>query len=304
MQLHTAAIAIAVCFWSGVAAAQPAPITYAGEGARERTGNDLLGGGVNGYGYGAASLASGAVIDLRGEGAREQGAAPWLERERVGPPYQANGRTYVPTPEPGYSETGQASWYGPQFHGQRAANGEVFDQEGMTAAHPTLPLNSLVQVTNLENGREIIVRITDRGPFVDQRLIDLSHGAASVLGFERAGGARVHVRYLGPAPRRVAAEPTSGQLAGPTSLRPPAPEPPALTGGYLLQVGAFSDPENASRVGAEVAQAGPVSIDVRPGAAGDLHRVRLGPFDTAEAATAAQARLAQLGYGEAILAQR
>jgi rare lipoprotein A len=306
----SALFAIAVCALSGgVAAAEPAPIVYAGQGARSGAGNDLLGGDAHAYGYGASPPAEGPVIDLRRPGTASEAPAPvavepggeaWLERERVGPPYQANGRVYVPTPEPGYAETGQASWYGPQFHGQRGANGEIFDQEAMTAAHPTLPLNSLVQVTNLENGREIIVRVTDRGPFVGERLIDLSHGAATVLGFERAGGARVHVRYLGPAPRRVAVE--AAPAAGPASLRPPAAEPQSGTG-YLVQVGAFSDRENASRVGAEVAGAGPVNIEVGAGGSGELHRVRLGPFDSAEAAAAAQARLAQLGYANTLLSQ-
>ncbi len=308
---NCALITLVVCaLTDGVAAAEPAPIVYAGQGARA---NDLLGGGADAYGYGAATRAEGPVIDLRSETsseanpprpvAGEQGGATWLERERVGPPYEANGRLYVPTPEPGYAETGQASWYGPQFHGRRAANGEIFDQEAMTAAHPTLPLNSLVQVTNLENGREIMLRVTDRGPFVDERLIDLSHGAAQVLGFERAGGARVHVRYLGPAPRRVTVETASAlPSSGPTSLHPSAaPQPPAP--GYLVQVGAFSDRENASRVSAEVAEAGPVSIDVRAGGSSELHRVRLGPFDTAEAAAAAQARLVQLGYANTLLSQ-
>src|SRR5690606_6879039 len=122
----------------------------------------------------------------------------------------------------GYQETGTASWYGPQFHGQRTASGEIFDESALTAAHPTLPIPSLVQVTNLENGREVIVRVNDRGPFVGERLIDLSRAAAQVLGFESAGHARVHVRYLGPAPRRVNAD-GSAAPASPPSPPPAAP---------------------------------------------------------------------------------
>ncbi len=330
-----AVIVIAVAAAAGVAAAEPAPIVYVGQdqasaGPRQiaELDNGLLGGGDNAYGYGAPRERAGAVIDLRRPGATapaqttpaenqntgEEGARPWLERERVGPPYQANGRWYVPTPEPGYSQVGQASWYGPTFHGQRAANGDTFDQEALTAAHPTLPLNSLVQVTNLGNGREVIVRVTDRGPFVGERLIDLSHGAAVVLGFEQAGQARVNVRYLGPAPRRVAAdgvaEPAAPvgahaqQPSGPVSLLPP-PAIAAPTGGLLLQVGAFADQENAQRVRAAVEAAGPVSVDVRRTASGtDLYRVRVGPFASREEASAAQAALAELGYGEAVLAAR
>jgi rare lipoprotein A len=261
----------------------------------------------------------------------EQGTRPgWLEQERVGPPYQANGRWYVPTPEPGYEQTGAASWYGPQFHGQRTANGEVFDQQGMTAAHPTLPLNSLVQVTNLDNGREVIVRVTDRGPFVGERLIDLSRGAAEALDFVRAGHARVHVRYLGPAPRRVNAGGSSAPAPSPTptpppgvedgepaSLLPPSPagqtelaggyvQPPTAppTAGYFVQVGAFSDLSNAHRVRDTVGAAGPVTVDVRQTANGELFRVRIGPLATQEDAAAAQHPLASLGYSQTIVAAR
>ena len=249
--------AVVLCFvalgaFASAAAADPAPIVYAGQSAGPRLSQTaslsagLAGGDENSYGYGASQRRGGAVIDLRRPSAAappsepqapqpvraapppEQGASPpdWLERERVGPPYEANGRWYVPTPEPGYSESGSASWYGPQFHGQRTASGEVFDQEALTAAHPTLPIPSLVQVTNLENGREIIVRVNDRGPFVGERLIDLSHGAATVLGFEQAGHAQVHVRYLGPAPRRVNADGTPA----PASLRAAPASPPAPAG--------------------------------------------------------------------------
>lgn len=326
-----AVIVIAIAAAAGAAAAEPAPIVYRGQSQSSaeprqvaELGNGLLGGDDNAYGYGAQRERGGAMIDLRRPGATapaqttptqtqntdEQGAQPWLERERVGPPYQANGRWYVPTPEPGYSQVGQASWYGPTFHGQRAANGDTFDQEALTAAHPTLPLNSLVQVTNLENGKEAIVRVIDRGPFVGERLIDLSHGAAVVLGFEQAGQARVNVRYLGPAPRRVAADSAAESvspvrsLAGPASLLPP-PINAAASDGFLVQVGAFADRDNAQRVQAAVEAAGPVSVDMRRTASGtDLYRVRVGPFASREEASAAQAALAELGYGEAVLAAR
>jgi rare lipoprotein A len=238
--LALVATSIALVASAATAAADPAPIEYAantsGDVFRPQVSAEdgaLVGGDARSYGYGAPRRSSqGAVIDIRRPTAAtavtpadpDQTAAPasqaasnsgqgrpdWLETERVGPPYQANGRWYVPTPEPGYSVNGTASWYGPSFHGQRGANGEVYDQEAMTAAHPTLPLNSLVQVTNLDNGREVIVRVTDRGPFVGDRVIDLSHAAAHVLGYDTSGTAHVNVRYLGPAPRRVNAD---GSLA-------------------------------------------------------------------------------------------
>jgi rare lipoprotein A len=366
--------------FAGAASAQRAPIVYAGQGGTPTqtasvAPDRLEGGSDTSYGYGSADRRrGGAVIDLRrppsGERPRvvavsdqqpvplnvepedeaaetsdqgEQGAQPWLERERVGPPYEANGQWYVPTPEPGYAQTGTASWYGPQFHGQRTASGETFDQTALTAAHPTLPIPSLVQVTNLENGREIIVRVNDRGPFTGSRLIDLSRGAAQALGFEEAGHARVHVRYLGPAPRRVNADgspapasppspapvaPATVEEEGPRSLLPPSsvqpetelagapvenhrllPAPsytaPATAGAYYVQVGAFSDLSNAHRVRDAVGAAGPVVVDVRHSASGaELFRVRVGPWNTAAEADEARRELASLGYGETIVAAR
>jgi rare lipoprotein A len=126
--------------------------------------------------------------------------------QKIGRPYQIKGRTYVPARQDDYDRVGVASWYGSKFNGRKTANGEIFDMNGMSAAHTTLPLPSLVRVTNLENGRSIIVRVNDRGPFVNNRLIDLSKGAASELGYLRQGVTRVRVQYVGPAvsnPRRA-----------------------------------------------------------------------------------------------------
>ncbi len=113
---------------------------------------------------------------------------------KIGKPYSINGRTYYPAYDASYDETGIASWYGPGFHGKRTANGEVFNKYDLTAAHPTLPMPSLVRVTNLENGKSLIVRINDRGPFASNRLIDLSKVSAQKLGI--TGLAKVRVQYL------------------------------------------------------------------------------------------------------------
>jgi len=115
---------------------------------------------------------------------------------KVGKPYQVRGQWYYPTENFEYSETGIASWYGPNFHGKPTANGEIFDQNLITAAHPTLPLPSAVRVTNLDNGRTILLRINDRGPFARGRIIDLSRRAAQLLGFEKKGTAKVRVEIL------------------------------------------------------------------------------------------------------------
>ena len=120
--------------------------------------------------------------------------------QRIGKPYKIKGKTYKPRHEPKYDETGTASWYGPGFQGKPTASGERFDMHAITAAHPTLPLNSLLHVTNLENGKQIVVRLNDRGPFTNKRIIDLSKGAADKLGIN--GLAKVRVQYAGPAKRR------------------------------------------------------------------------------------------------------
>lgn len=118
---------------------------------------------------------------------------------RVGKPYMVAGRTFVPEEDTGYKAEGLASWYGRDFHGRLTANGEVFDQEAITAAHPTLPMPSYVRVTNLSNRKSLIVRINDRGPFHGNRVIDLSHKSAQLLGFKDNGVARVRVEYVGRA---------------------------------------------------------------------------------------------------------
>jgi rare lipoprotein A len=115
-------------------------------------------------------------------------------------PYQVGGIWYAPHEQPHYDQTGIASWYGDAFQLKATANGEIFDMNQFSAAHTTLPLPSMVEVTNLDNGRKLVVRVNDRGPFVGGRVIDLSHAAARELGYDRAGTAHVRVRYVGPAP--------------------------------------------------------------------------------------------------------
>ena len=121
-------------------------------------------------------------------------------RSVVGQPYEVDGHWYSPAEQPHYDETGIASWYGPGFHRRETANGEWFDMDYLTAAHTTLPLPSYVRVTNLENGRALVVRVNDRGPFVGDRIIDLSRKSAEALKMRGRGTARVRVQYLGPAP--------------------------------------------------------------------------------------------------------
>ena len=133
---------------------------------------------------------------------------------RVGKPYMVGGREYVPQEDVNYSAVGLASWYGDDFHGRFTANGEVFDMNSISAAHPTLPLPSYVRVTNLANHRSIVVRVNDRGPYVGNRVIDLSVKTAKLLGFYGHGLAKVKVEYVGRAPlARLRRPQADGDLA-------------------------------------------------------------------------------------------
>jgi rare lipoprotein A len=143
---------------------------------------------------------------------------------RVGKPYTVGGRVYVPEEDVNYREEGVASWYGDDFHGRLTANGEVFDMDALSAAHPTLPMPSYARVTNLNNGKSLIVRVNDRGPYHGNRLIDVSHKAAELLDFKGNGTARVRVEYVGRAPlegsddRQLVATLRQGQPAPAPSL--------------------------------------------------------------------------------------
>ncbi|MBX4335743.1 septal ring lytic transglycosylase RlpA family protein [Bartonella raoultii] len=121
-------------------------------------------------------------------------------RAIVGKPYQIKGKWYYPQHDPSYQRVGQASWYGSDFHGRLTANGEIYDMNLLTAAHPTMPLPSYARVTNLKNGSSIVVRVNDRGPFMKDRIIDLSKKAATILGYVNAGVTNVKVEYLAEAP--------------------------------------------------------------------------------------------------------
>jgi rare lipoprotein A len=134
------------------------------------------------------------ALALAGCSSRQPSPGPHF---KIGTPYQVEGRWYYPKFVTAYDATGIASWYGEAYDGHETANGEIYDVGALTAAHPTLQPPSLVQVTNLENGRSLVLRVNDRGPFVKNRLIDLSQAAARELGFEDQGVTRVHVRYLG-----------------------------------------------------------------------------------------------------------
>jgi rare lipoprotein A len=188
-------------------------------------------------------------------------------------PYQVNGVWYYPRFQPDYDRTGYASWYGAQYHYHRTSDGELFDMDQASGAHTTLPLPCIVEVTNLDNGRRVQLRINDRGPFVQGRILDVSRQAARDLGFYERGMARVRVRYLGPAPLVTAQTspppqpwpqpeflPHSATAAPPGAGGQPVGLVSVATGAARVQAGAFADRANAERAAALFAQAGGASL--------------------------------------------
>jgi rare lipoprotein A len=256
---------------------------------------------------------------------------------KLGTPYQVDGVWYYPAVDETYDETGIASWYGAEFHQRATANGEVFDMHRVSAAHKTLPLPSVVLVTNLENGRALKVRVNDRGPFVHGRIIDLSYRAAELLGMMEKGTAKVRVQYVKPdSDREIAiargemapAEPVPGPLdgtPGPTlaSIEIPkvsseqlvpldgavvaAAEPvvqqtiPHPDAAIYVQAGAFAQIENADRLKTALSALGPSRITEVVKDGRTLYRVRLGPMVSVEEGDALLARVLANGHKDARL---
>ncbi len=251
---------------------------------------------------------------------------------KIGQPYQINGIWYYPKDDQNYDQTGIASWYGHPFHGQPTANGETYDMDSLTAAHQTLPLPSYVRVTNLDNGRSIVVKVNDRGPFVNGRIIDLSRRAARLLGFYDQGTAKVRVERVNtpgsgvffaekpetPADERKVASaplppisgsalppPKDARVASPRAVErmpgPPGSLPPlvaparvdpqnpevslmqvAKSSAIYIQIGAFSNADNAKRLSEQLRGLGPVKIARTEVKGTTFHRVRLGPLATVD----------------------
>lgn len=230
-------------------------------------------------------------------------------------PYVVFGHRYVPlTTADGYHARGVASWYGRKFHGRRTSNGEHYDMYSMTAAHKTLPLPSYVKVRNIDNGREVIVRVNDRGPFLHDRLIDLSYAAAYRLGVVKTGTARVEVTAVGPGARsnntvaigtvdttedKVAEKPLppSNRLSPISSAEASTDTPQAAARGVYLQVGSFSVWDNAIKLRDQLEKA-----NIRPTNIATVNvnnkryfRVRVGPIDNLGEAERINNQVQQLG---------
>ena len=257
----------------------------------------------------------------------------------VGNPYQVAGRWFNPREQPGYNKEGIASWYGEAFHRRRTSNGEWFDMNTLTAAHATLPLPSYAMVTNLDNGRQVIVRINDRGPFVDTRIIDLSKKAADVLGYRNKGKTHVRVKLIGPAPLRDSSQhmmamnqalnngastsqiallannpnaQASTQVADATppkrKISPqaniqqasvPVDQIVPTSGGFIVRVAVFHSLENATSAFDALKSLGPTQIVKAVGANGPLYRVQMGPIDNEADAVTARDNAIANGFEDA-----
>ncbi len=231
---------------------------------------------------------------------RDTPSAPGtVGRYKVGKPYQIKGTWYHPEEDLGYEEVGMASWYGRQFHGRSTANGEKYDMTAMTAAHRTLPLPSMVRVTNLSNGRSVKLRVNDRGPFAKERIIDVSRRAAKELGFKNKGVTRVRVEILADESRTLA-----GRNGGRTSSRAsrvgltPDPAVAALNRKQLTAANA----RRSSRSVARAPVAAPVAATSRtvvmaspPAPAGTRTYIQAGSFSDQNNAHRVRSRLSGLG---------
>lgn len=212
-------------------------------------------------------------------------------RSRYGnpPSYTVAGKTYhVRKSSQGFVQKGIASWYGTKFHGRRTSSGEAYDMYTMTAAHKTLPLPTYVEVKNLDNGRQTIVRVNDRGPFREHRIIDLSYAAATRLGITQTGTARVEIKAIDPDPATPLA-------------RPPERREKQINSAIWLQVGAYREQQNAERAHQYLAQLIPQNIgrELAWDNQRALYRLRIGPLNDRSIAEKMIDSLSKAGLGQA-----
>ena len=210
-------------------------------------------------------------------------------------PYVVMGRQYLPaTALAPYRERGTASWYGRKFHGQKTSIGEPYDMFAMTAAHPTLPLPSYARVTSTANGRSVVVRVNDRGPFLHGRVIDLSYAAAHRLGIAQRGSGEVEVEALLPADTAIGAAPLPPVAVAAPATSPVLAEPPGGGApGFVVQLGAFANFANAEAFLAHVQnQTAAAGVESRVRQSTGLWRVIVGPYPTRDEARRTADRIA------------
>ena len=230
-------------------------------------------------------------------------------------PYTVFGREYVPaTTLRTYKERGVASWYGRKFHGERTSSGEVYDMYAMTAAHPTLPLPSYARVTSMASGKSVVVRVNDRGPFLHNRVIDLSYAAAHRIGIAQAGSGEVEVEAIIPDETAIVISVPLPPVAAAPVAAPPAGTPPgearapvrvaSADGGFVVQLGAFASYANAQNFVAHLAnQLAPIGVEAKVRQVNGLFRVFAGPYAIREDAKRAADRLREaLGLPSTIAA--
>ena len=243
---------------------------------------------------------------------------------KIGKPYTIKGRTYYPEHDPDYNEIGIASWYGDAFHAKKTANGELFDKNLMTAAHKTMALPSYVLVTNLENDRQAKLRVNDRGPFVDDRIIDLSEAAARALGFQEQGLARVRVQYLELAPSKGSIPVASRQPASKSqTAQSQTAQSQAQTGhsqsqagqlatsrdvanvcnkrAHYVQIGAFSSPERARDYAQMAERQGFANVSDFRDPATSLFKVQAGPYGSLTDAQKSRIRFRASGFTSTLI---
>ena len=268
-----------------------------------------------------------------GEGQGRRVAAGGIYK--IGTPYQIENLWYYPQEDATYDSTGTASWYGPKFNGRRTANGEIFDMDLLTAAHPTLPMPVRARVTNLENGRSVVVRVNDRGPFAKDREIDMSRRAAEVLGFKEQGTARVRVQYLGRAPlfdsagrlirgkepdrffvakpitpvesKQVAAAPIDKVEVKTTEGKAVAKPVVPVTFAdkrYAVQVGVFSDLDNANVLKTNLQTISPVEIVEVELNGAVYYRVKMGGANIRADARTTVEKLIAAGHQDAVIIEQ
>lgn len=239
---------------------------------------------------------------------------------KVGKPYKIFGKTYYPKEDYSYSEVGIASWYGKDFHNRKTANGERYDMNTLTAAHRTLPLPSIVKVTNLENGRSLVLRVNDRGPYAKNRIIDISKRGAQLLGYQTQGTAKVRVELLEKESKElkaallgqkvediqyVKAKPTPEIAENKTLVIYNADTASKMTrshvadNNYFVQAGAFSQKSSASGLKGKLSRFGNTNIATATVDGRTFYRVRIGPFSFKEEADVTLAKVRDYGIQNA-----
>ena len=276
--------------------------------------------------FGMLALLSGCASNIRPDGYSQATAISGTGGiYKVGKPYKIMGQTYYPKEDYNYSEVGVASWYGSDFHNKKTANGEKYDMHTLTAAHRTLPLPSIVKVTNLENGRALVLRVNDRGPYVKNRIIDISKRGAQLLGFQTKGTAKVRVELMEKESKELKAvltgqkiEPVIATAKKTTPIKKmeyAAVEPLRLdnpynaAGGtaaeknYFVQAGSFAKHAAAKDLSSKLSRFGKTKVAQADVAGNRYYRVRIGPFGFSEEAEVTLAKVKNYGINNAKIVQ-